>query len=430
MKDESAASAKRKVIDEEEDQDVTNRNVRGKASQSETSATDVPGDADEIEEAAGDCMQQGLCPKVEADSPTDSQRPLEAFELDEALAARGLVPEVIDIGDAADPCHSIRTAPSSQIISRSETELAAILAHDIYLSIPDREYLSEFFEHLGLRRTSDLLDIDALEPVQQYIRQALLSYECEHGSAGGSVRCALGRLVRELVPDTSQTDQKVKAETPRITASQRKPGSFRVAQVSAKTWTSRRLPGSAMPTVCPIPVKRRFPNKPSLVGLAIQANNLKDRKGNSLPEVRWVVDGNQRVGEVVRRWGIDVLKLPESKLPGGVQGGIPELFEKGISVHGQAGAISLDARLSKIVDSLEPIGGHRRLDIHWPLSSLPRDWGVIKESKKQKKDKHCSDCGDVLTFRRCANDEGVRTFAICIGCDKVKGCFISRKNNH
>eukprot|EP00927_Polykrikos_kofoidii_P085917 TRINITY_DN9474_c0_g1_i2.p1 TRINITY_DN9474_c0_g1~~TRINITY_DN9474_c0_g1_i2.p1 ORF type:complete len:398 (-),score=51.13 TRINITY_DN9474_c0_g1_i2:271-1464(-) len=346
-----------------------------------------------------------------------------------AVDLDGLEYVVVPKSDRDEASAAAPQSPSTAA-QHTASALSAILADDIYLSAPDREYLGAFFNHLGMRRASDLVDMESCGSVQQYLRVALQSYELQHGSAGGSVRCALGRLVRTLVPDGEQKPsvETIKTESPQAAASsQRKPSALRVARVGAKTWTSRRLPGSAMPTVCPVPVRRRQPTKPALVGLSISAHNLKDRKGNSLPEVRWVVDGHQRVGEVVRRWGIDVLKLPDNKLPGGATGGVAELIETGIVALGQSGPVPLDARVCKIVDTLEAVGGHRGLSIQWPLSSLPKDWGIVKESKKQKKSKHCSDCGDALTFRRCAADEGFRTFAICPGCDAVKGCFFIRK---
>eukprot|EP00927_Polykrikos_kofoidii_P061879 TRINITY_DN56702_c0_g1_i1.p2 TRINITY_DN56702_c0_g1~~TRINITY_DN56702_c0_g1_i1.p2 ORF type:complete len:420 (-),score=57.79 TRINITY_DN56702_c0_g1_i1:640-1899(-) len=417
MEDHNTIVGKRKLLDID---DPGKPPLRGKTSESETSPTDVPADVDEVDDGPLDNKDSRLDSRAETEN-NDNHGVDDALDIDEGF-------EIIEIPEAATPLK----IPASGTISKAENaSLATLLENDMYLSTPDREYLSEFFEHLGVRRTHDLLDIDALEPVQQYIRQALLAYEQEHGSAGGSVRCALGRLVRSLVPESppeGPQEGKVKAESPRLGASQKKPTAARVARVGAKTWTSRRLPGSAMPTLCPVPIKRRFPNKPSLVGLAIRAHNLKDRKGHCLPEVRWVVDGNQRVGEVVRRWGIDVLKLPEAKLPGGVNGSISDLVDKGIAAHGQSGALPMDARLCKIVECLEPVGGHRGLDIIWPLSILPKDWGVVKESKKQKKDKHCGDCGEPLMFRRCGSDEGVRTFAICEGCDAVKGCFMIRRH--
>mmetsp|Transcript_106217 Transcript_106217/g.307413 ORF Transcript_106217/g.307413 Transcript_106217/m.307413 type:complete len:442 (-) Transcript_106217:132-1457(-) len=88
--------------------------------------------------------------------------------------------------------------PANVDPSDPKARLSDLLGADPRLSGEGRAYLDEFLNYLGLSIVSDLLDIEALEPLQNYFREALESYEATKGKAAPVQKAALGRLIRSV----------------------------------------------------------------------------------------------------------------------------------------------------------------------------------------------------------------------------------------
>mmetsp|Transcript_47740 Transcript_47740/g.121030 ORF Transcript_47740/g.121030 Transcript_47740/m.121030 type:complete len:321 (-) Transcript_47740:76-1038(-) len=153
------------------------------------------------------------------------------------------------------------------------------------------------------------------------------------------------------------------------------------------------------------------------VRLAITSKT-KDRNGRELPEVRWLVAGKQCVWEVLRRWAVEVLKIPELKLPGGPSCYAATMEKKGVAAVGCDGKLPMMARLSEVASKLPIKGGHRLLTVEWPATALPAEWRR-KPKKASDSTGDCADCGGSVEFRKC--DGGMRTLAVCMQCEAVKG---------
>jgi len=147
-----------------------------------------------------------------------------------------------------------------------------------------------------------------------------------------------------------------------------------------------------------------------------------------VPEVQWLVSGRQFLWEVLRRWALDVLRLPEKRFPSHAAPNAAALEKKGISAIGRDGILPLDARLSDVMGELGVKGGARWLTIEWPAASLPAEWRKPKEKKPSTGGKNggfCSDCGGTVGFRKAMGEGGLRTLAICFDCNSVKGAITS-----
>mmetsp|Transcript_25294 Transcript_25294/g.72112 ORF Transcript_25294/g.72112 Transcript_25294/m.72112 type:complete len:304 (-) Transcript_25294:79-990(-) len=157
----------------------------------------------------------------------------------------------------------------------------------------------------------------------------------------------------------------------------------------------------------------------STVRLAITAKT-KDRYGRELPEVRWLVAGKQCVWEVLRRWALEVLKIPELKLPGGPSCNAATMEKKGVAAVGCDGKLPMMARLSEVASKLPVKGGHRLLTVEWPATALPAEWRrKPTKASESKESGDCKECGGSVEFRK--TDGGMRTLAVCMQCEVVKG---------
>jgi len=167
---------------------------------------------------------------------------------------------------------------------------------------------------------------------------------------------------------------------------------------------------------------------PIPIGVVVVATGQKDRVGKALPEIRWILDGRIKLWEIMQRWAIDVLKLTDKQLPKGGQGESFAYSKAGILVMGLYGPLAMEDRLSTVVNLLGIRNGHRQLAVNWPAKALPSGFGVGRNpNQKSKGNGLCKECDGKLTFRKCANDDAIRTLAICTDCDEVRGCFVVRR---
>lgn len=102
-------------------------------------------------------------------------------------------------------------APLSPTTDPSTT-IKDLLAADARLATGDRLYLEDLFQKLELFCVADLYDIDALEPLTDFLKRSLYAHELGVPSpAPAKVRAAVGHIVRMLGhgrPVASQADQR------------------------------------------------------------------------------------------------------------------------------------------------------------------------------------------------------------------------------
>lgn len=181
-----------------------------------------------------------------------------------------------------------------------------------------------------------------------------------------------------------------------------------------------------------------FANASKFSGVAAESTHVKlavvpratlDKRGKNLSaEVHWTLSSQTFLWQVLRRWAVDVLQIPEGKLPGGASGGAAQLAAKGVAALGRDGPLDLEARLADIVAKLPIKGGHRQLAVTWPKAALPADWRrrLDRPPKTSTGGSSCGECGEVLEFRKSRTDDGMRTLAVCVGCDAVRGSMMCK----
>ncbi|CAE8679648.1 unnamed protein product, partial [Polarella glacialis] len=128
---------------------------------------------------------------------------------------------------------------------------------DLRGDVADRNYLAVFFDHLGLRSVADLRDIDAFEPVSNYLRSSLESFQRQQPQeqrnsqeGAGAVRAALGRLIRSIQDDGGVPVQ-VQPSAP-VPRQQSAPGGYAV-QVKAPPVSTPPVPISGPPGMGQLP---------------------------------------------------------------------------------------------------------------------------------------------------------------------------------
>lgn len=140
------------------------------------------------------------------------------------------------------------------------------------------------------------------------------------------------------------------------------------------------------------------------------------QKGQRLPEVQKRLDGQDFLWKIVRVWAREALKLPESKLPGGVAGGAKDLDAKGVKVFGPgAKLLELTMRLCQVEGAKERCSRGVDLRVEWPPRALPKGWGVRPQPRAIQSE--CKKCGGSMSFRKIElEDGGFKTVVFCAEC--------------
>lgn len=206
------------------------------------------------------------------------------------------------------------------------------------------------------------------------------------------------------------------------------------ASLSKRSSTPSTTAG-ASPAPAPSASKKSSPKSGEKVVPTVQTSirlgitaRTKDRHGRNVPEVNWIIGSGQQLWEVLRRWALEVLRLPEKRFPGGATPSAAALEKKGIAACGREGPLPLDARLSDVIGELGVKSGARWLAVEWPATALPAEWRKPREKKPAAEGSKggagvCGDCGGSLGFRKARSDGGFRTLAICFDCNSIKGAI-------
>eukprot|EP00929_Paragymnodinium_shiwhaense_P085712 TRINITY_DN46135_c0_g1_i2.p1 TRINITY_DN46135_c0_g1~~TRINITY_DN46135_c0_g1_i2.p1 ORF type:complete len:471 (-),score=68.71 TRINITY_DN46135_c0_g1_i2:386-1798(-) len=293
----------------------------------------------------------------------------------------------------------------------TDTAISSLLRSDGKLSAVDATYVLEFFEEICLGTVGELRDVAALQSVQKYLLQQLETWEKKRGAASGAVRSSLGRLLQQAgVAGSSSAGKKSTSRA-------------KDAKVSTADLVSQVIAKSS-----------------ALVSLEMIPQGIRSKTGAGLPEVRWHIDGRKPLWELLRRWAQEVLRLPDTKIPGGKAGGLAsaQAFTlKGVGVLSRDGKqLPLTSQLLDVVDKLAVRNGHRQFQIAWPLQSLPAGWGkkapaagsVAAQKGRPCGDKVCESCGDNrFIFRKSGCDDSMRTLLICEMCNEVRGSLFAKR---
>lgn len=154
-----------------------------------------------------DAAEQRLREFMYAAAAQDSERSLPAAEAPAGLAESFRSTQTAQSQPPEDVPHPTQSHPyiaddvpeeAPPDPSDPAARLDLLLASDGRLTGDGLGYLCAFFAQLGIASVSDLLDIEALEPLPNYFREALEGYEATQGRATAVQRAALGRLIRSV----------------------------------------------------------------------------------------------------------------------------------------------------------------------------------------------------------------------------------------